>query len=505
MPPSTQPQSRKIDVVLLFDVEDVFSPPEVGNDDSIKELADILTEEGVIGTFLFIGDRALHLRERGRSDVIAAMTRHEVGLHTRSARHPCAPEYVAGRSWDNGVAETLRRERDGIAIIQEVFGQPACALSAHNVFTSPQAHRVAALLGLPYIYAYPAAPPLFSLSWYAGALCLPSWNPERGGRQTPAYAPEFDDAYPDTPSFDARLVQLERQVEELITASQPFMTMFLYHPQRLHLIEFIDHFWAPNGVNIPPERWGQQGQPRRYTAEQTATACANFRRLVRWIRDDGRLNPITVRELVARYGHQPVCITSDEVLAAAREVARARAPQLHARFSPAELLLGMIEAVLMFERNGAFPPQVPRHEVLGPIENPIIEPELRRCTWSHLVALAEKTRSQVHNTGGLPANLGPMFERIGINHLYVALAESIPLLASGQLVDEITFRRTPRCPPHAEEIGRRFLEICEGELVDPGLNTDALYRYGKLQTWTLKPAISIDPTCGGFTVQRLSV
>ena len=35
-----------LDILLLFDTEDTFSPPEVGNDDSIKELADLM--QGVI-------------------------------------------------------------------------------------------------------------------------------------------------------------------------------------------------------------------------------------------------------------------------------------------------------------------------------------------------------------------------------------------------------------------------------------------------------------------------
>ena len=53
---------------------------------------------------------------------------------------------------------------------------------------------------------------------------------------------------------------------------------------------------------------------------------------------------------------------------------------------------------------------------------------------------------------------------------------------------DVIFQITPRYPPEAEAIGRRFLEIAEGELVDPALDVDALYRHGKLQTWTLKPA-----------------
>jgi len=82
---------RFLDVALFSDVEDIFSPPELGNDDSIKQLATILTEEGLRANFLVIGDRALVLKERGRQDVIDSLGPHVVGLHTRSARHPTGP------------------------------------------------------------------------------------------------------------------------------------------------------------------------------------------------------------------------------------------------------------------------------------------------------------------------------------------------------------------------------------------------------------------------------
>jgi hypothetical protein len=116
-----------LDIALFSDVEDIFNPPEFGNDDSIKELATILTEEGLRANFMVIGERALVLRERGRKDVIESLAPHEVRLHTSSAYHPEVPEYVAGKSWEDGVAECLRREREGTEIIRDVFGKPCVA------------------------------------------------------------------------------------------------------------------------------------------------------------------------------------------------------------------------------------------------------------------------------------------------------------------------------------------------------------------------------------------
>src|SRR5262245_55633354 len=189
---------RPLDIALFLDVEDIFSPPEVGNDDSIKELATILSEEGLKATFLFIGDRALLLKERARQDVIDSLASHEVGLHTLSARHPTNPEYIAKKTWDEGVAETFKRDREGIEIIRQVFGRPCAALSSHNVYDSPHAHRSAAMLQLPYVYVYPSAPPLYNLSWYAGALSFPFESPTLNGRPIRSYFEGFDDKYPNT-------------------------------------------------------------------------------------------------------------------------------------------------------------------------------------------------------------------------------------------------------------------------------------------------------------------
>jgi hypothetical protein len=84
--------ARTLDVTLLFDVEDIFHPPEVGNDDIIKDLADALSAEGIAANFLFIGRRAELLAARGRRDVIDAVRRHDVGLHTLSGEHPTMPD-----------------------------------------------------------------------------------------------------------------------------------------------------------------------------------------------------------------------------------------------------------------------------------------------------------------------------------------------------------------------------------------------------------------------------
>ena len=102
-----QPQSHPVYVVLWFDTEDYILPP---SDDAAKRLAEFLTAEGVPATFKVVGEKARTLERRGRSDVIAAMSRHDIGYHANThSQHPTPAEYESGMDWNAGVAEVVHR------------------------------------------------------------------------------------------------------------------------------------------------------------------------------------------------------------------------------------------------------------------------------------------------------------------------------------------------------------------------------------------------------------
>jgi peptidoglycan/xylan/chitin deacetylase (PgdA/CDA1 family) len=477
-------------VALFSDVEDIFNPPEFGNDDSIKEIATILTEEGLRANFLVIGERARVLQERNRKDVIASLQPHEVGLHTRSAYHPEVPEYVAGKSWEEGVAECLKHEREGREIIGDVFGKPCVALSSHYLYIAPHAQRAAAIIGLPFVYATPAAPPLYSLSWYAGALGLPWGSPTLNEKAILPYMEGFDDKYPDNKAFEAYLSKLDERINICLAEGQPYLTLFIIHPQRVRLKDFIDIYWSPNGVNYPKDRWGMYGRPPQYTPEQVKTLLANVRRLARWVRHDPRLNVITVPELVAKYGRQPASISRQELSEASREITAGYEVLIHARFSPAEILVGLAQALVFCAEHDELPAEVTREEVLGPTRNPIWIPELQGANQQTVARLACQLLDHTKTTGQLPATLGEPLARVGINHLYRAFAEVYLAMNSGSAPTEVRFRRMPPWPNLASAIGITYMKAVEGELMDPDTEVNTLYRDGKLQTWTLKPAVA---------------
>ena len=240
------------------------------------------------------------------------------------------------------------------------------------------------MLGLTDVYAYPSAPPLHTISWYAEALGILWFSPTFRGPQFRPYFEGFDDHYHDCAAFKACNDRLNEHIIVCRREEHRFLAMLLCHPARVRLIDHIDCFMTPNGLNCPPSQWGRFGHPLRYTPQQVRNNLTNFRELVRWIRRDPRLNVVTVSEVARKYRQQTDVINRAELLEAAAAIHWEANILLHDRFCPAEILAGLAEAVLHFDQHMRLPDAVPRHNVMGPSQNLIIQPEVRHCSWDML-------------------------------------------------------------------------------------------------------------------------
>lgn len=500
--------SAKLDVGLYLDVEDYFHPPEAGSDDIIKQFAEALDAENLRANFLFIAVRAKLLQTRGRREVIQALARHAIGLHTLTAEHPCLPEYTAGKDWDTAVARAREYEARGWEILREVFGRDPVCISAHAQYAAPYTFPVAKEFGVPHVYGYPAAPPLYSLSWYAGALNVPYAELLRQGIEILSYFEFGDENYADEAGFEEALRALERRIEACLANDQPYLTLFVCHPYHLRYIEFTDYWQYINGENIPQEEWGKRGGPRRRTEAQMEVAWRNVRRLFRYIARHDALNVLTLPEIQAKYGQQPATIERADLLAAAQVVTRgprpgfeaagwykrddAPVPEVHAygRYSAGELAVGWATALQTFAQNGSLPREVPRVEVLGPKRNPILIPEVWQVGREAFSRLVSDFCEHVKRTGHLPHTLGDPGERVGLGSLYRALAETYLTAAyTNTFPETIVLPPYPRFPSIAKSLGYLFLDIADNEIIHPDLEHYNLIRDAKLQTWTLKSAI----------------
>jgi len=483
-----------LDLIITFDTEDVYNPAEAGRDGVIKDLADILSAEGVPANFLLIASRARLLKERARDDVIAAVKRHSVGVHTLSHDQPVAAIRVADLDWAAGLEVCRQMDGEAHRTISEAFDcEPVC-LSSHAYYEAPQTYLVAKNLGLPYVYGYPLAPPLFSVSRFCGTLNFPCEHPLPGstGPFLP-YFDGFDDRLSSDPDFVAHLERFDRHVDACIAAGQPLMVIHPCHPVKTYSLDWIDDYLTPNGVNIPSEERVRRPQPGVRTDGQMELVMRNFRRLVQYIARHPQINVLSLPDAARKYGQIPECIDRLSLYAAAQRVCALGQIVIEERYSPAEVLMAFAEGLLLFARGGSMPDTLPRREVLGPLEDPVIIPEPPGAlAWDTLRDLAGSLQHTVAGTGHLPANLlGPSGGRVGLGSLYRALAEAVVVICQdGRPPESVQLRTFDRQPRVGSAIGRRYTEAAECRLVEPNVNINNLYRMGKLQCWTLAPSWS---------------
>src|SRR6476646_3990437 len=134
-------------VILWFDTEDYIEPAA---DDAALRIANDLEAAGVRATFKVVGEKARVLEQRGRKDVIAALSRHAIGYHSNwHSVHPAPAEYLRHLGFLEGAQEFERREAAGLADVKRIFGtQPLCYGQPGSSW-GPQSNPALRRLGIP--------------------------------------------------------------------------------------------------------------------------------------------------------------------------------------------------------------------------------------------------------------------------------------------------------------------------------------------------------------------
>ena len=108
------------EIIFSFDTEDFTSSRAA---DGILYEANLFHEEGVKGCFCVVGLLAKHLKDWGRTDVIEALSHHELGSHTYGhTLHPMINEYTDIEDFYKAQEELIRQETLAIDYIKDTFG-----------------------------------------------------------------------------------------------------------------------------------------------------------------------------------------------------------------------------------------------------------------------------------------------------------------------------------------------------------------------------------------------
>jgi hypothetical protein len=462
-----------MDVSLCFDVEDYTSPPEAGMDEIPKWNAEIMTEEGVRGSFLVIGGKARSLRQRERHDVIAAMRKHEIGVHTMfGSEHPTMTEAMAPLEFRDAVQLGIEREGACYRDLKEIFQVEPGSFSSHGASQVPAMHYVAGkIFDRPWLYSFvPTGTDGFC--WYANCFQL-RWSGLRIA----------ESAYSNPKAVDETLARWDRQIEEMAAKGYKWSNLFMAHPLMIRCKQFNDAINFPDGRNRIPWR-----TPELRTMEEMKIAQEQFRRVIKYIAKHPKLTVRTLFDTYRKYGARKPHITKDELRTYAEHVKEGGVPTGYP-FSAAEALVAIAADV----RAGKIAQQNAIGDVLGPTAESMRAPD-NGTEWlagDELKDIAGKIVDLTNKSGHLPANVATPngSGRMGLASVLRVLADAWLLLNSGEPQRVFVPHLTGRYADGAVEIDANARRAWLGwPIHDINMPLENLSRQARLQAWTWKRA-----------------
>ena len=479
-------------VILWFDAEDYLLP---ASDDAAKRVAEILTARGVRGTFEIVGEKARVLERRGRTDVIAALKRHDIGYHSNlHSVHPTPAEYLADTGWTDGVEEFARREGGGAADVGRVFGVPSL-----SCYGQPGSVMGAAGVRRPPADRCCPRPPACRRTvdegthagigeqpfWYHGVLTV--YNMGRNATRMDLFAPGG-----------------------LETGRADFET--IYRRIRANGGGLMQHLLPPGRMG-PPRVLGRgelrtrrESAPRGLESAAAATARGDrgslerFAAYIDFQRSLPGVRHVTASDLAAIY-HDRIRESGLD-RAAVRDVATRLAPALALdvmpddagrALSPADQFAVMTRVLALAIERGTTSAHVDVPALLGPVETAPPGHDLD-LPWPAFRDAVLETDQEMRVRGHVPA-------RIFVGATPLAPADFLRAAAAvvaGMLQSDAS--QTPMFPARVAVPGgtavatERFIakdspELFGGWVIHPpGFRAPRVMELARLQAWTLKPA-----------------
>lgn len=463
---------------LLFDTEDFITP---SSDDDVKDLAEILTRHGLRASFIIVGEKVRVLERRGRQDVIAALSHHDIGLHTDlHSRHPTIAEFLEDKGWADGVDEAERREQPGVEAIQRVFGRQPSSWGIPGSSWGPQLNNALRRLDIP-ASVYPLTYTTTSaVHWYAGTLTYGTSALIGGG---------FDFHYPDDDIFERELQTLTRQIDEHVAKGTEWVGIFVCHPTTMRSTEFWDAVNFSNGHNPDPQDYRS---PHLRPEDEYQAGLRNFERLIAFIASHPALDVRTFPEIQPIFGYASAPLTQADLRDVATRIVEGEGIITEDdRVSPAEAIEQLGTALLQLAQGSAVQAQAPEH-VDGPVAAPADQETPIDVPWSDFLQGVEAMVEHITRTRGLPAAPHiPGDGQVGLGGFYRGLAAAYLAMERGHQPTVVTCPACAGLPALADPIANELHEaLPTWPIHKPDLDDSRILAHTRWQTWTLRPALA---------------
>jgi len=478
-------------VILWFDTEDYLLP---ASDDAAKRVAEILTARGIRGTFKVVGEKARVLEQRSRADVIAALTKHDIGYHSNlHSVHPTPAEYLAESGWLDGVAEFVRREGAGARDVRRVFGVPSLSCYGQPGSSwAPQAVAALRQIGVVHpggisVYVDEGSHVGFEEKpfWYGGALNV--FN--MGRNQTRMELHEPGGLEKGEAEFRAAYDRLRGEGGGLIS--------IYYPPAEWVHQEFWDAVNFRRGANPPREEWKA---PRQRPREETEAAYERFAKYVDFQRSLPGVRHVTAADLTGLYPNRIRADGADlpTIKEVAEHAARGAAIDVlrdrHGRWvSPAEQFAIVTRVLAQAIAEGRVPARVDVGALLGPSERPPAT-EVAELPWRAFRDALVDASDEMQARGQVPARIFAGVKKIApADFLRAAGAVTLAVVDAGPGTPP-AFPEKVTIPSGTAVATERYVaddtpDLFGGWIIhSEGFRAPRIVEMAKLQAWTLKPA-----------------
>jgi hypothetical protein len=475
----SQGKAPPVYITLWFDTEDYILPQ---SDDAAKRLAEILTRLEVKGTFKMVGEKARTLEKRGRTDVIRALQKHEIGYHTDfHSRQPTMAVYLQNSGWEDGAAEFLRREKQGALDVQRIFGTPPVCFGQPGSSWAPQAYAALRKMGITAYLDEASHIGIDSQPFYYGGLL----NIFNLGKFVTRMELKGEDSI-------ARARESFRSTAESLRKTGGGTVSIYYHPCEFVHAEFWDGVNFSRGSNPAPADWKL---PPVKPAGEIERGFADFESYVRFLKNEPGVAFKTIAELSEIYSDRARGRTFSP--AEIRDISNAIKDEIgYVRSGPVWLSGGEIFSLLVEFVNGymeknAIAPATGFAFLEGP--GRVFEPShgsgaASEVPWSGFASALGDVRRYCRENGRIPSEVWIGAHSWPPADFLASLAPVAESLASGGRAPATVARRSGRLAPE-RHVARDNPGLWGWVIFPEGFHAPALMDQARLQAWTLKPAV----------------
>ncbi len=473
VPPSNRGQDARdttVYVTFWFDTEDFILPQA---DDAAKRLAEMFTKRGIQGTFKIVGEKARVLEERGRDDVILALSKNDIAYHsTWHSAHPTPSEYSRDLSWQEGVSEFIRREGVGLETVRRIFGVNGSCYGQPGGSWTPQSYAALRAFGIPLYLDVTSHVNLNDRPfWYCGVLNIL----------------EMGDCVMRTGWSDDEVKQacakFDRVSQKLAREGGGIISIF-YHPCEFVHRQFWDGVNFSRGANPPRSEWKL---PPTKSPEEQEQAFKAFETFLDYIARHAGVRLVTAREIPSLYPDRVYSspLTGKDVHAIAEAFGkRLSYVDLGTRIvSAGEGLLALSQFVAQSEGERR-PDKIELEFAYGPACAPERFRGEGSFRWEAIRQAAQELIDITHQTKQMPTVVWVAGQPVRPEDFAVTLAAAV---ASDRYAGDVPLRQ-------GELEARKFVandspDLWGWTIFPKDFNAPHMMELAKLQAWTIKPAV----------------